>query len=657
MALQFVDLVLDLYDGSGSPIVEGKVTLYPNVTVLDAADHVVLTQAPIVVRLFGNPLPLVQIVATDTAGLQPTGWGWVIQPDFPGAPPGGVFTVAFADGAEQFLSGLLPAFSAPEFSSFVPSSGGTYDGTITLAGTPPLIVPGATAFEVLVSDGSGNFTPQPLTGGGSGPAVAEPVTGDAVQRLAVPSYFYPTYFNPSGFWQQMQAAAPYAEICVINPSSGPGISSNSDYVTQTRQAQAAGMKVLGYVHTEYTVVTAAAIEAQIDDYYNWYGVDGVFVDETSNLLVNQGYYQGLYSYVKAKLTGARLVVINPGTIPDESYMAACDICCNCETDMGSYRVRAAANWEINYPASRFWHIIYATLSTAQRDEVLALSRQYRAGYVYITNDTDPNPYDTLAPAPYWAGLVSQIAAPFPAAVQVPVLEDGFDQTGGNLNSQWNTSGAVTITSGALVITGHSTYTDNAQGVPVFSFAGQAATVEVPVVPAAASGEAFMQVRASSTNFLAIGKSGANLVLRSCVSGTNSDTTVTYSGTAHLWWRIALSAGGTATWQTSPDNATWTTQRTVSSGLPALTTATLELYVGHFTGGDPDQPASFDNVLVASAATLPVTATGGFAWMPSVAGVPTGTPDTQGYGVPFVTDELTGQLFAFISGSWRAVTLS
>jgi hypothetical protein len=71
----------------------------------------------------------------------------------------------------------------------------------------------------------------------------------------------------------------------------------------------------------------------------------------------------------------------------------------------------------------------------------------------------------------------------------------------------------------------------------------------------------------------------------------------------LWWRVSLQAG-TVLWETSPGNSDWnsgtsdwTTQRTLSAGLPTLTSATLQLVVGHYSASDPDQPATFDDVLV------------------------------------------------------------
>lgn len=460
-----------------------------------------------------------------------------------------------------------------------------------VAGTGPYVI-GTTA-----------ITWVPFAGAGASGVITSdalwPWQGDAVQRLAIPSYIYPTYYESGGgAWQTMQSAAPYVALLIINPDSGPGTSSNSDYVTQMGLAQASGARVIGYIPTSYTETTLATAQSQVDDYYAWYGVDGIFFDQvTTDAGNDQAYYQTLYAYVKAKPTGTRTVVINPGTIPDVSYMSACDIAVTAETDLGTYRTWSPPSWQADYPANRFWHIIYAVATTAQRDEMLALTRANRAGFVWITNGLEPDPYDTLPSDPYWSGMVSQIPLPLPVPAQAPVLEDGFANANAAICTQWEVFGGCTINgSQQLVVPSLYTYGDYVSSAASWNFTGRAATIEVASVPAAASGEFWMRVVQNSTNFVAIGTSGSNLVARICLSGTNSDTDVTYSGTSMAYWRITLS-GGVVSWQTAPDGVTWAVQRTASTGLPTLTTATLVLVAGHYTSSDPNQSATVDSVLV------------------------------------------------------------
>lgn len=63
------------------------------------------------------------------------------------------------------------------------------------------------------------------------------------------------------------------------------------------------------------------------------------------------------------------------------------------------------------------------------------------------------------------------------------------------------------------------------------------------------------------------------------------------------------------------------------------------------------------VLQSAPSALATTATTGFLYVPSCAGPPTGTPVTQTGLVPLVLDSTDNQLWAFLAGSWKAITLS
>ena len=429
--------------------------------------------------------------------------------------------------------------------------------------------------------------------------------GDAAQKIAFPTYIYPTWYDSGGgTWATIMSASPQVPLVIINPASGPGTAVNSDYLTQTMLAQASGQTVIGYINTAYTATPAGTVEAYMGNYLSWYGVNGFFLDNALNVAGSAGYYVNLYSYAKQVTSDAAVVVINPGTPTDVSYMAGCDIVVNAEYDIGTYRVRSAAAWERDYPADRFWHIIYGCQNTNQRNEALYLSRQNRAGYVFVTDGILPNPYDILPGSntggglPYWQGEVAQVTSPYPSGAWSPVLEDGF--AAGLINTQWTVAGtAVSAATYALVILGNVTFGNYLYSTNSFNFTGMAASVQAVSVPAATTGEAVLRVQASSTNYVDMYSAGAATInFRYTTGGTASSTSTTYNATSMAWWRIVYSAG-VMYWQTSPDDATWTTQRTVTSGLPTLTSASYYLLAGHTSGGDPDQNATFNNALAVS----------------------------------------------------------
>lgn len=200
------------------------------------------------------------------------------------------------------------------------------------------------------------------------------------------------------------------------------------------------------------------------------------------------------------------------------------------------------------------------------------------------------------------GSVLDIAASGPRALPLaglvdaamPTLEDHFNSDASTINTTlWTVAGSTSIVSNRLRITGHSTFADSLTSVAKYNFTGRRTAVKLPTVPAATSGEAWLRLTTDANNWLSIGKSGTNLVLRKRVAGVNSDTTVAYDAVNHLWLRITESAG-TVLWQSSPDGSVWTTQRTVSAALPPYTSVNVVLISGHTSGGDPDQIAEFDD---------------------------------------------------------------
>ncbi len=212
------------------------------------------------------------------------------------------------------------------------------------------------------------------------------------QKIATPSYFYPGFL-----WTRLDDTLPKESIVIANPSSGPGSTIDQNYAAQVERSRAANLTVLGYVHTAYGQRPSAAVRSDIDKYYSWYGVDGIFLDEASTDCSHaRSYYKDLYGYVGDK--GGK-VVLNPGTQTNECYMTVADIIVNFEDTYANYTGDSYSqpDWVSTYPASRFWHLIHAAETTADMQNAVRLSRERNAGFVYVTPDALPNPWDTLPP--------------------------------------------------------------------------------------------------------------------------------------------------------------------------------------------------------------------------------------------------------------------
>ena len=224
------------------------------------------------------------------------------------------------------------------------------------------------------------------------------------QGMAVPAYF-----SPGSYWPQMDKAHPPLQIVVMNPANGPGAKRNPSYAAAVHAAESAGVTVLGYVYTQYAKRSLPAVEADVDAYYRWYHVGGIFFDQATTSCTHEPYYASLNTFVKAE-DGPAKTVLNPGTRTRRCYAKAADILLTFEGSYSSYvSSYSQPKWVSGYPASRFWHVIHATPDTAALVRAIALSEQRHAGYVYATPLDLPNPYRALPGGSFWSAELSDLS--------------------------------------------------------------------------------------------------------------------------------------------------------------------------------------------------------------------------------------------------------
>lgn len=88
-------------------------------------------------------------------------------------------------------------------------------------------------------------------------------------------------------------ASPAANpVVVVNPDSGPGQEAFELFSVAITKCQGVGIKVLGYVRTEYAKRDLGLVVHDLERYSSWYNVDGFFIDEMYHwgepLLAHQG---------------------------------------------------------------------------------------------------------------------------------------------------------------------------------------------------------------------------------------------------------------------------------------------------------------------------------------------------------------------------------
>ncbi|MDP3288540.1 MAG: spherulation-specific family 4 protein [Methyloversatilis sp.] len=232
-------------------------------------------------------------------------------------------------------------------------------------------------------------------------------------ELLIPAYFYPVD-DGVAYWQTLAEAAPDVAItAILNPDSGPGAAFDGDYAAVANAFQAAGGRLIGYVYTGYGARSEALVKAEIDLYYAQYGVDGIFLDEVSNLAQHLGYYQSLHAYIKGGFERNHIVA-NPGTQTPESWLATADVLVTFESPAAEYAGYQPDAWTAAHDASRFAHLIYDVADADAMRAVIDTARAHNIGHVYVTDDRGDNPWDTLPS--YWAAETAHAAAvPEPSA--------------------------------------------------------------------------------------------------------------------------------------------------------------------------------------------------------------------------------------------------
>ncbi len=235
----------------------------------------------------------------------------------------------------------------------------------------------------------------------------------------IPAYFHP--FDHAAAWQRLIAGASRDRITIIiNPSDGPGSAPDPLYQQVVTQFQQAGGKVLGYVPTCYfkafgTVsghwcqnLTADQIEVrvldEIDRYFAWYGVDGIFLDEATGDPSVFPHYATLADSVRLNHPGA-VVFANPGTdFQAEPLLQLFDVVVTVEEDQAraDYLGYTPPLWTSNYTEDRFAHLVYNLPTPTEARKSLLAEKHNR--YLYTTDDgPDGNPWDRLPS--YWEQIV------------------------------------------------------------------------------------------------------------------------------------------------------------------------------------------------------------------------------------------------------------
>jgi hypothetical protein len=227
-------------------------------------------------------------------------------------------------------------------------------------------------------------------------------------RLLVPAYIYPGGEGRKD-WQRLIDASSKVEIVAIaNPNSGPGTGRNLDYAAIFTEASEHGIKLVGYVSTDYGKRPQAEIKNDVDAWARFYPqLRGFFFDQQPSESQHAAHFAELREFVKQRIPDP-LVITNPGVPCDEAYLsrAVSNVTCVFVNYQGFEQFELPAPLKAYDPA-RFAAMPYnipdvETMRTVVKEAIIK-----RIGYLYVSDAKPPNQWGKLPV--YWEAEVDAVS--------------------------------------------------------------------------------------------------------------------------------------------------------------------------------------------------------------------------------------------------------
>jgi hypothetical protein len=221
----------------------------------------------------------------------------------------------------------------------------------------------------------------------------------------------PLYSDPStnsSSWNQLESLArQYTNLnltVIVNPDNGPGSAFDVGFQKAIVALKALNITVLGYVYTSYGSRAASDVIADMNLYKEWYGVNGIFLDEMSENPATASYYSNLTS--SAHSEGLNPVIGNPGASVSTSLIKSVDKLVIYESS-GIPPSSTICSETAELPREQFSLIAYGVDGLPSVSYLNSISSC--VGSVYFTDAGNyQNTYNSLPG--YFASEVSEIAS-------------------------------------------------------------------------------------------------------------------------------------------------------------------------------------------------------------------------------------------------------
>lgn len=231
------------------------------------------------------------------------------------------------------------------------------------------------------------------------PAPVERSPGPAVAPEVARSLLVPLYVHPDvdpGAWRALEDAAARLYGVVLNVANGPGSRGpDQAFAAAARRLRASGVRLFGYVDTDYGTRPVQDAARDVGRHREWYGVAGVFLDRAASGRDRLPYYRRLTD--AARRGGTRTVVLNPGVHPDPAYTAVGDLLVTYEGTWTDYAVASVPGWTAAHPPARFCHLVYGVPGGVAARAVARTAVQRGAGVHCAVPGHPPNPWCHVPP--------------------------------------------------------------------------------------------------------------------------------------------------------------------------------------------------------------------------------------------------------------------
>jgi hypothetical protein len=183
-------------------------------------------------------------------------------------------------------------------------------------------------------------------------------------------------------------------ILVANPADGPGSVADPAYQGAMARAKLAGIMVLGYVATSYGQRPSAEVLADINAYYDLYGPSGIFLSEGPMDTDCSVMETTFLAYANAARARDPRAFVALGTRFCPSYIYFSDLIVLFSAPQDAYDAFQPADWMPSRSPERFAHLVIG-VPGEQMEATVRRARALGAGWIYVTDDGPPNPWDQL----------------------------------------------------------------------------------------------------------------------------------------------------------------------------------------------------------------------------------------------------------------------